>query len=300
MNFRKVAGCFVPLAVSLAVAIPLALKVWWGFWIIGPWVGMGMTVGSLIGLARGKSDPDLGRRLSILSIAPLFLVFLGIFQRENMQIEETVFYMAYFLSSAVFTRCLIHFAAAKVVGPLIWGRGFCGWVCWIAAITDWLPIRENRPIPKKLTLIRIPVLVVSLLVPFLLIAGGYDFTANHINGNGTALIQTQKFHQLLFFLCGTALYYAAAIVLAFVFRKKRAFCKLACPASLVMKAQTKIALIKYAKPTGQPCTDCGACNRGCPMDVDVASFIKRGKAVNSSECIGCHQCRSACPAGAIA
>lgn len=300
MSSRTLAVRFMPLAISLAIAIPLALKVWWGFWIIGPWVGAGMTIGGLIGEARGKKDPDLGRRISMLSIVPLFIVFLGIFQRENMQIEETVFYTAYFLSSAVFTRCLIHFAAAKVIGPLIWGRGFCGWVCWIAAITEWLPIRENRPIPKKLTLIRIPVLIVSLLVPLLLMAGGYDFMANHIVGDGGGLFQSRKFHQFVFFICGTTLYYAAAVILAFVFRKKRAFCKIACPVSLVMKAQTKVALIKYVKPSGNTCTECGACNRACLMDVDVGSYIKAGKKVNSSECIGCGKCRAACPAGAIA
>jgi polyferredoxin len=278
----------------------LALKVWWGFWIIGPWVGGAITAGTIIGHVRGKKDPDLGRLVSILSIAPLFIVFLGIFQRENMQLEETVFYMAYFLSSAAFTRCLIHFAVAKVAGPLIWGRGFCGWACWIAAVTDWLPIKENRPIPKKLTLVRIPVLIVSLLIPVILIASGYDFMTYHIRGDSGPLFQSDKFHQLIFFMCGTALYYAAAVILAFVFRKKRAFCKIACPVSLVMKAQSRIALIKFVKPTQKPCTDCGACNRVCPMDVDVASYIRRGKKVASSECIGCGKCRTACPAGAIA
>jgi ferredoxin-type protein NapH len=267
MRIQKYSRCLIPLGIGLAIALPLALKVWWGFWIIGPWIGAAISTGWLISQVRGKGDPDLGRRVSILSIVPVFIIFLGIFQRENMQIEETVFYMAYFLSAAIFTRCLIHFTVAKVIGPLIWGRGFCGWACWIAAVTDWLPIKENRPIPKKLTWIRVPVLVLSLLVPLILVV--------------MAFIQTQKFHQFIFFLCGTAAYYAIAVILAFAFRKKRAFCKIVCPVSLVMKLQSKISLIKFVKPSGKPCSSCGACNRVCLMDVDVASSIQAGKMVTS-------------------
>jgi polyferredoxin len=292
----------IPCAIALSIAIPLALTVWWGFWLIGPWIGLAISGGSLLSihLPRSRADNDLGRKLSILFIAPLFLVFLGIFQRENMQVEETVFYLAFFLSSGVFTRCLIHFAVAKVFGPLVWGRGFCGWVCWIAALVDWLPIPENKSIPKHLTWIRFPVLIVSMALPFLLIQGGYDFMTNHINGDRGFLFQTSKVHQLFFFIIGTALYYTTAVILAFVFKKKRAFCKIACPVSLIMKAQTRISLIKYIKPSGSPCSSCKACNRACLMDVDVASYISLGKAVSSSECIGCGNCVSACKANAIA
>ena len=300
MNLRKNLDVFVPLLFSLAVSIPLGFTVWTAFFWIGPWVGGSMSLGSAISKRGGPEALDLGRRLSLILLVPLFLVFFGFMQRENMQIEETVFYTAYFLSTAVFTRCLIHFAVAKVVGPLIWGRGFCGWVCWIAAVLEWLPIKENKPIPKRLTYIRISVLIVSLGIPLALIFGGYDYLNKHIYGDFGQVIQTNKFDQLIFFIVSTSVYYAAGIVLAFVFRKKRAFCKIACPVSLVMKAQTRIALIRYSKPSGAACTDCGACSRSCPMDVDVASYIRRGKAVTSTECVACGICRTVCPQGAIA
>ncbi|HEQ71192.1 MAG TPA: 4Fe-4S dicluster domain-containing protein, partial [Spirochaetia bacterium] len=60
------------------------------------------------------------------------------------------------------------------------------------------------------------------------------------------------------------------------------------------------ALITYAKPSGKTCRECGACNRACPMDVNVQSYISAGKKVRSTECIGCGKCKAACPAGAIA
>jgi len=249
-------------------------------------------------MERKTQKKDLGRRISILLIAPLFLIFFGIIQRENMQLEETVFYAAYFLTSGIFTRVLIHYAIAKVFGPLIFARGFCGWACWTAAILEWLPIKENRRIPKKYTYYRIPMLILSLLIPYLFILAGYDYMTSHITSGSTTLIQTGKLDQLIWFIVGNLIYYVVAIILAFVFQKKRAFCLVMCPVSLVMKVPTKLSMSKF-KPSGIKCIECGKCNSVCPMDVDVMSYIKNGKKVGSTECIGCALCLKSCPVKAI-
>jgi polyferredoxin len=220
-------------------------------------------------------------------------------QRENMQIEETVIYLAYFISTGVFTRVLIHYAIAKVFGPLIWGRGYCGWACYTAALLEWLPIKENKPIPKKYTYIRIPVLIVSLLIPFILIQSGYDYMTKHIDSSITSFIESKKFDQFIWFLIGYILYYIIGIILAFVFRKKRAFCKIFCPVSLIMKLPTRLSLIKI-RPSGKKCTKCGKCSEACPMDIDVKRYIENGQKVLSTECIGCRNCVNICPAKAIA
>jgi polyferredoxin len=95
-----------------------------------------------------------------------------------------------------------------------------------------------------------------------------------------------------------ALYYLTCIILAFAFGKKRAFCKIACPVSLVMKIPTRSALLKK-KPTGEKCTGCGICNNDCPMEVDVRGYIRKGLKVLSSECIPCGKCYQVCPAHAV-
>lgn len=89
-----------------------------------------------------------------------------------------------------------------------------------------------------------------------------------------------------------------AIILAFIFKKKRAFCKIACPVSLVMKLQSRFALTRK-KPSGNRCIECGKCNKVCPMNVDVMESIKIGEKVNSTECIGCNLCVKSCPVNAI-
>lgn len=287
---------FLPFLIGATLSIVLGLTLWKYFIFVFSWIGFSITIGNIVN--RRSKDHQTGRRLAMILIMPLFIVFFGIMQRENMQIEETVFYLAYFFTGGIFTRVLIHFIIAKVAGPFIWGRGFCGWACWTAAALEWLPIKGNKAIPKGFTYIRIPMLILSLIIPFLLIMSGYDYKSNHVFSNNWGLIQTEKFQQLLWFLAGNAVYYISGIILAFVFQKKRAFCKILCPVSLVMKAQTKIALIKI-KPNGTKCIECGKCSKNCPMDVDVMSFISKGESVTSSECILCGACKPICPVQAI-
>jgi ferredoxin-type protein NapH len=54
------------------------------------------------------------------------------------------------------------------------------------------------------------------------------------------------------------------------------------------------------RPSGEKCTECGACNEVCPMDIDVMGYISRGRKVHSSECILCSRCTNICPVQAIA
>jgi polyferredoxin len=166
-------------------------------------------------------------------------------------------------------------------------------------LLEWLPIKENRAIPKKYTWLRIPVLIVSLLIPFILIQSGYDYYNRHIySPSDGGFIETQKLDQFIWFLVGYISYYIIGIVLAFIFRKKRAFCKIFGPVSLVMKAQTRISLVKI-KPSGNKCIECEKCNKSGPMDVDVMNYIKNGQKILSTECIICRNCVHICPVKAI-
>ena len=162
-----------------------------------------------------------------------------------------------------------------------------------------MPIKENKTIPKKYTFIRIPVLLVSLLIPFILIQNGYDFFNRHLYYEGTGFpFQNYKTGQFTWFIVGNTTYYIIGIILAIIFRKKRAFCKIFCPVSLIMKLQTSISLLRI-NPSSKKCIECGKCNQDCPMDVDVMKYIKSGKKISSSECIQCMSCINNCPEKAI-
>jgi polyferredoxin len=292
----------IPLLIGVTLSAVLASVDWFGFWFIFAPIGASVSLGFFISRRMGARDKDIGRKISISLVALILLIFLGIMQHENLQLEETVFYFAYFINTGVFSRVLIHYAIAKVFGPFIWGRGYCGWGCWTAAMLEWLPIKENSKIPKKFTYLRILIFIISILIPFLFIQSGYDYVNRHIYrpsyGFDDLPFQLHKFDQFVWFLVGNVLYYMVAVIMAFKFKKKRAFCKICCPVSLIMKAQTKIALIK-TKPSGVECIKCEKCNKECPMDVNVMKYISEGKSVSSSECILCGNCQRVCPVQAI-
>jgi ferredoxin-type protein NapH len=187
-----------------------------------------------------------------------------------------------------FSKGFIHFAIAKLFGPLIWGRGFCGWACWTAAVLDWLPMDKKVTIPRRLRNLRYLVLAISIALPLYFV-----FILNY-NVRGAYIGKSE----LWWMIIGSIIYYLLAIPLAYRLKDRRAFCKVLCPVSLVMKVPARFALIRRM-PTGNKCTGCGICNNACMMDVDVMSDISQGRKVESTECVLCGTCRIKCPAGAI-
>jgi polyferredoxin len=296
-SIKNISNCLIPLFIGVVLSLSLGLSIWVGFFLVFIPLGLSVSIGLYISIFH--KNAEFGRKISLALVALVLLGFLGIIQRENLQIEQTVFYFAYFINTGIFTRVLIHYAIAKIFGPLIWGRGFCGWACWTGALLEWLPIRENKIIPKKYTYIRVPILIISLLIPFIFIQSGYDYMNKHMFSSTTYLfIETQKIDQFIWFLVGNISYYIIGILLAIKFKKKRAFCKIFCPVSLVMKLPSRFSLVKI-KPNGNKCIECGKCNAECPMDIDVISYIKNGQKILSSECIYCRNCVNKCPVKAI-
>ncbi|MRR13045.1 4Fe-4S dicluster domain-containing protein, partial [bacterium] len=71
----------------------------------------------------------------------------------------------------------------------------------------------------------------------------------------------------------------------------RFFCKYACPMGGLLALLSRLSVFKVRRDP-ETCIDCGACDRACPVNVDVAS----ARTVSSAECIGCAECVNACPA----
>lgn len=278
---------FIPFAIGCTVGISLNLSIgWWGFLILFPWIGLAITYGiDLQQTLKGKKKL-LGRKVSILLILPALLLFVPLVNKENFQLEG----VALIVLAGYFSKGFVHYAVAKLFGPLIWGRGFCGWGCWIAAILDWLPIRkESSPtVSENIKLFRYVTLLISLSIPLYLV-----FIA-HYNVRGSYIGKAE----LSWMMVSSAIYYLLAIPLAFYYADHRAFCKILCPVSLVMKIPTRFSIIKI-RPTGNECIECGLCEKKCPMDIDVMAYIKTGIAVTDTECIRCGTCRILCPVKAI-
>ena len=217
------------------------------------------------------------RRITQLLVGLYMLVYLGLICNENMQIEG----FWYYLFTGVFEAATIHYAVAKIFGPLLFGRGWCGYACWTAMVLDFLPYKVPEQPRKNIGWIRYVMFVISLVFVSALFLSG----VGHIES-------------IMFwaFLIGNILYYGVGIFLAYRFKDNRAFCKYICPITVFLKPMSYFSVLRI-KCDKDKCVSCGKCKKVCPMDVDVTDNSRKRK--NGTECILCFECVKACPKDAL-
>ena len=217
------------------------------------------------------------RRIVQLLVGSYMLIYLGLICNENMQIEG----FWYYLFTGVFEAATIHYAVAKIFGPLLFGRGWCGFACWTAMVLDFLPYKIPKEDKKNIGWIRYITFAVSLV-----------FVA------ALFLSHVGNIEKIMFwaFIIGNILYYAAGIGLAFLFKDNRAFCKYVCPITVFLKPMSYFSLFRV-KCDKEKCISCGKCKRVCPMNVDVTDNSRKRK--NGTECILCMECVRNCPKDAL-
>jgi len=212
-----------------------------------------------------------------LAVGLYMLVYLGFISNENMQIEG----FWYFLFLGVFQATVIHYAVAKVIGPLLFGRGFCGYACWTAMVLDLLPYKIPHNPRKKIRYINYILFLISLLFVSALF-----------------LLSLPNLESIMFwsFIIGNAAYYFCGIMLAFLLKDNRAFCKYICPITVLLRPPSYFTLIRI-KNDMEKCIMCSKCLKVCPMDVDMKDNSRKRKYGN--ECILCLKCADECPKKAL-
>lgn len=271
---KKYAAPLLMLAVFEAIAITLWLTMDNLFYLFNfSYIGGAIALGLALYVKKYKH----ARRVVQLLVGLYMLVYLGLICNENMQIEG----FWYYLFSGVFEAATIHYAVAKIFGPLLFGRGWCGYACWTAMVLDFLPYKHPKGERKKWGWIRHITFVLSLLF----VAALFIF---HVPGKERIMFWS--------FLAGNVLYYGVGVALALVLKDNRAFCKYICPITVFLKPMSKYSLLRV-KVDQDKCISCGKCKRVCPMNVDVTDNSLGRK--NGTECILCMECADNCPKGAI-
>lgn len=231
-----------------------------------------------VGLALFTAGKRYARQFVQLAVGLYMLVYLGLMSQENMQIEG----FWYYLFSGVFEAATIHYAVAKIFGPLLFGRGWCGYACWTAMVLDLLPFKvPQKPRKEKLGTLR----YVMFALSFALVSALF-------------LMKFSNLERIMFwlFLIGNILYYAGSIALAFIFKDNRAFCKYLCPITVFLKPMSYFSLLRVHCDESK-CVQCGKCLKVCPMNVEVNKESRKRK--NATECILCYACTKVCPKKAL-
>ncbi len=268
---------FVPL-LMLTVFETIAVTLWLTkdnlFYLFNfSYIGISISLGMFLLIKRHP----YGRRIVQLLVGLYMLVYLGVICGENMQIEG----FWYYLFSGVFEAATIHYAVAKIFGPLLFGRGWCGYACWTAMVLDFLPYKVPKHPRKNLGWIRYVSFAASLIFVAALFLAGVQHT-----------------EQIMFwaFIIGNAVYYLVGIILAYALQDNRAFCKYVCPITVFLKPMSYFSLLRI-RCNPDKCVSCGKCKRVCPMQVDVTDPSRKRK--NGTECILCMECVKNCPKQAL-
>ena len=237
------------------------------------YIGTSIAIGFLLFQLQYK----YARKITQFLVGTYMLVYLGLMCNENMQMEG----FWYYLFTGVFEAATIHYAVAKIFGPLIFGRGWCGFACWTAMILDLLPYKIPQQPRKKWGWIR----YIAFVLSFVFVSGLF-------------LAQVKNMEQIMFwlFLIGNSFYYIVGIFLAFALKDNRAFCKYICPITVFLKPASYFSLLRI-KCDKSKCVSCGKCKKVCPMNVDVTDNSRKRK--NGTECILCLECKNICPKNAL-
>lgn len=247
---------------------------------------LGTALAPALGYYLGLPAPRRirGRRVIMLALGMGMLgAALGraFFQSSVVQVEG----LAFELLAGVFGAAVLHFLIAKLVGPLVFGRVYCGWACWTGMVLDLLPYRTSkgrlRGLWRHLPALHLAASVTLVAVLVL----GFGYTPGPAGA-------------VAWFLAGTALYYALGVGLALALKDNRAFCKYACPAGLLARPAARYSLVKIS---GDPakCNGHAECVGVCPMDIRIIDYTRLHLRVLSSDCILCQSCLNVCPEGGL-
>ncbi len=202
------------------------------------------------------------------------------------------------VTAATFVK-KVHQASFILMGigfllALLFGPVFCGWVCPMGTVQEWigklgkkiLGKSYNRIMPasfdRVLRYLRYAVLVWVLVMTAL--TGKLAFEAYDPYWTMFNLWSSE--------VAWTGYLILAAVVVLSLF-VERPFCKYGCPYGAVLGVFNlfHVFSIKRNPPT---CIDCKACDKACPMNIVVS--VKDGR-VRDHQCITCMECTSerACP-----
>jgi len=205
---------------------------------------------------------------------------------------------------------LQHFAVIRQVplytlgvlgffGALV-GRLACGWLCpfgWLQELIYGLQRKvrwPNWPLSDRWGWLRYAILIVLVgAMPLLTLEPWFSKLCPV--GTIEAGIPLVLTNAVLRAQAGWLFVVKVAILFGFLLwmlSSKRPFCRFACPLGAIWSPFNRLSALHLAVDEAS-CVPCDACQRVCPVDINVHEDP------NSARCVRCMECIRACPQGAI-
>lgn len=190
---------------------------------------------------------------------------------------------------------------------VLFGRLICGFLCpfgLLQGVLHKIPVPKIN-VPKKLDgilrYLKYVILIVLVVVLPIVLNNEYGMAqpyfckwicpAGTLEGGIPLLIKHESLRSVVGFLFGWKM---AILILVIVLSMLiyRPFCKYLCPLGAFYAFFNKISFCRM-QVDKEKCIDCKACEKLCPMQVEVT------KEINSAECIRCGKCQQICEVDAI-
>jgi len=185
------------------------------------------------------------------------------------------------------------------VTAIFFGRAWCSWVCPMACLSEMCQGVNNKKVNvNRLKFIRFLIFFVwvSFVIAMFVIAGGIKgVDPLYLTGNGISVDSPGKFIIYYFVL---ALFFILSITIG-----KRGACHSICWMSPFLAGGYTIGRwlkISQLRIKADPslCVNCGACDKKCPMSIEVSLSVKDGS-IETSDCIFCGECVDHCKKKAL-
>ena len=189
-------------------------------------------------------------------------------------------------TSEVHRAFYLALLALPVVPALLLGRIYCGWVCPMGAVQEFLHRAKTRWRP--------PARLDRALryLKYAVLAGVIGLTVYGIKTPWSQVDPFKALFNLDWAPVATVLLIAVAIGSLFIFRP---WCRYVCPLGALLALASRLGLFRPV--IGEACTGCKRCVRECPMG--AVSKGPSGVQVDRAECIRCEECVGACRPGAV-
>jgi polyferredoxin len=178
--------------------------------------------------------------------------------------------------------------AALVIAVFAFGGGFCGWMCPMGSVQEWL-YRLRKKIWKKD--IKLPLGVHKALRWFRYAVLVFIVVMTTIKA--TFVFKSLDPYNALFTLGHDTVILGFIILGVFIALSlviERPWCQYACPLGGAIQPVGKISATGISRDE-EKCIECGKCDDECPYQLPISTV----KNVNRGLCIECLRCIDECP-----